>query len=282
MQIYNILIGILNVAGNAILIWALRRTGQTKTISLQFIAIMSASDLASGIVGMVFLTITTIEKYQGSQLLKFVTQVILLTCNSFSVLMIVLIALDRYLHMRFLDQYSTVFTNKRRYLAVIISFIIAISTSIAVILMIYYKIYLAVQLIYFISTIVALSSILILYNKALRALRRNAHQITRTIIHQNKALGNAAKRISICIFVLTAPIAIFLMIDNVNMELRFMDESVINTCKWYSYITFLANGFCSSVIFISQNIPIRRFLKRFTRYNWNRIRSVVGVIGNDA
>ena len=281
MQIYNILIGILNITGNAILIWALRRTGQIKTISFQFIAIMSASDLTNGIAGTIFLTLTTMEKYQGSQFIKLVSQFILLTCNAFSILMIVLIAFDRYLHMKLLENYSTVFTKKRGYLAVIVSCIIAISTSIAVLLLVYYRIYLAMQLMYFTLIAVALVSILILYNNALSALRRKAHLITRTIINLNKELGNAAKRISICIFMLTTPIAIFLMIDNINLEQNFMDESVLNICLWYSYITFLANGFCSSIIFISQNTPIRRFLKRLTRYYWNRMRSNVGAIGND-
>ena len=277
MRAYNILIGILNVAGNAILIWALRRTGQTKTISFQFIAIMSCSDLTIGIGGMVFLTLTMFEQYQASWLLRFVTQITLLPFNSFSVLMVLLIALDRYLHMRYLERYSTVFTKKRGYFVVIISFVLSLSLNLAFIPLLSQKLYAAVQLLYCIIIIAVLGSILILYYKALCALRRRAHQITRTIIYQNKALGNAAKRVSICIFVLITPITTSLIIDNVNTQLHFVDESVMNACRWYSYITFLANGFCSSVIFISQNIPIRRFLKRVTRYKWNRVQSSFGM-----
>ena len=278
MRVYNILIGILNVTGNAVLIWALRKTGQTKTISFQVIAIMSASDLTTGITGMVLLTLTMLEKYQASWLLRFVTQIILLPCNSFSVLMVLLIALDRFLHMKYLERYSTVFTKKRGYLIMIIAFVLSLSLSLAFIPLLSQKFYTVVQLLLCMIIIAVLASILILYYKALRALRRKAHQITRTIIYQNKTLGNAAKRVSICIFVLIIPIATFITIDNVNMQLNFVDESVITTCLWYSYITFLANGFCSSIIFISQNIPIRRYLKRVTRYKWNRVQSILGTI----
>ena len=53
IRVYNVIIAILNIAGNALLIWGLWKTRQTSTVSLQFIILMSISDLISGISGVV-------------------------------------------------------------------------------------------------------------------------------------------------------------------------------------------------------------------------------------
>ena len=281
LRIYNLLIGILNISGNAVLIWALQRTGQTKTISFQTITVMSASDLIIGITGLVFLSLITSRHFQASRLLDTVANLTLLTCNSFSLLMILLIALDRYLHMRFLERYSTIFTKKRGYFLICISLVFAISLSISATLVVPHVIYTILQSLYFLFTTFILVSVLILYHKALRLLRKKAHQITRSIINHNRALGTAAKRVSICILTLTVPLLVILIVDSANMSQKFVDESVIQAFAWISYVTFLGNGFCSSVIFISQNMPIRNLLRRVLRYNWNRIQSMFGTIENN-
>ena len=278
IQVYNILVGILNIAGNAILIWGLCRTRQTKTISFQFIVIMSVSDLASGTIGLIFMTMMALAQYYNQCWLKLTTQAVLNACNYFSSMMVFLVAFDRYLHMKYLEQYAYKFTKKRGYLLVGILFTLSVSTTL-IFLLPYSKLAFSItESVYFSLMLFFQLTIIALYHGALHAMRRNASQVTICIINHHRALGTAAKRVSICFLILTTPVIIVHILHGINMQVNIIEISILNTVIWFAFITFLANGFCSSIIFISQNIPIRRALRRKLMDNWSRIRSEVGAM----
>ena len=279
IQTYIVAINILNVMGNALLIWALRRTKQTKTISFQFIMIMSFSDLANGVLCLPFLTLVLYDDYQKYCWLTLSIQTILSSCNYFSFLMIFLIALDRYLHMKYLEKYSSKFTKRRGHLLIAVSFVLSLAISTLFSLPFSSFTYNLLVAVYFAIWMAFLMSVIILYHKALSTLRRKAHLVTSSVINKDRALGKAAKRTSMCIIILAGPITIFHIIDGVNVQLSIIDPSVIAVCIWFSYISFLGNGFCSSFIFISQNTPIRKFLKKFVTDTWNRVRMLGGRVG---
>ena len=276
IQVYNVLVGILSIIGNAILIWALRRTGQTKTISLKFIIIMSFSDLGVSIATVFFLSILPVEQYYNHCWLKLTIQAFLNTFNCFSVVMVLLIAIDRYLHMKYLERYSIIFTKRRGYFLIVTSFVLTALGSAMFILPYPRLAYSILKEVYFSIMLFFPLLIMALYYKAMRAMRRKANQISRNTINYNRALGRAAKRISICFLILTTPIIICHILDGISMKAPVMDSSVLSTYTWLAYITFLVNGFCSSIIFMSQNILIRRLLRRIVMNYWNRIQSKVG------
>ena len=271
IRTYNILIGVMNIIGNAILIWALRRTGQTTSLSLQFIIIMSSSDITGGIISLVFTTLLLAGLNYCR--LKLTIQFTLNTCNFFSICMIFLIALDRYLHMKYLERYPLVFTKKRGYSVAAIMLLTGISTS-AVSVSPFSKFVRSIlQIVYFSISIFFLMAIAMLYHEALCTLKRKSCGITRSIVNQNIALGKAGKRVSICVLVLIVPLCAVLLLEAVNYHLEFVNASVLIPVVWFAFITLLGNGFCSSVIFMSQNIPIKRLLRRTLRYNLNRIQA---------
>ena len=276
IQAYNIFIGILNITGNAILIWALRRTGQTKTISFQFITIMSLSDLSIGTIGIVCLTLILTEQYREYCWLRLATLAALNTFIYFSAFMVFLIALDRYLHMKYLERYSSKFTKKRGYLLVIISFLSAFLIGLNYIRPYSQKAYNIFQLMIILMAILYLISVILLYRRALHILRVKGHQVTRSIISQNRALGKAAKRVSICFTILIGTIIFYHILDSINKRVATIDSDILITYFWFAYITFLGNGFCSSIIFISHNIKIQKLLKRMVMGHWNSIRPTVG------
>ena len=278
IQFYSILIGALNISGNGTLIWALRRTRQTKSSSFQFIMIMSCSDLITGIISLVLLPSIFAYHHQSSCWQKLTIQFVLFTCNFLSVFMLLLIALDRYLHMKYLEKYSLIVTKKRGHYAIIVSALLAISISAVTFMQISEKFHMIMQFVSELFMSSLLISVIVMYYAALRALRRNAHKLTGSIIDRNRALGRAAKRISICILVLSTPLAVLVFLDNAGLLEIFFNATVVNSCIWVGYATFLGNGFCSSIIFISQNRPIKRLLKRVAMKNLNRIRPMAQVV----
>ena len=139
--------------------------------------------------------------------------------------------------------------------------------------------YATLKSIYLFLTFPVMLTIFILYYCAVREVRMNENQITRSVLIQNRTLTNAAKRITICIAILSVP-AIFTGI----VEWQINGHNLTNTliaARWFSYLTYLLNGFCSSLIFLSQNRPIRQLLRRFSMYNCNCIRPSAGAVEPD-
>ena len=120
-----------------------------------------------------------------------------------------------------------------------------------------------------------------LYYHAMRELQRKASQLSRSIVSENRALGKAAKRITLCFIVLTVPLNIISLLGKLNRTERFANQLVLNICQWFAYVTFLANGFFSSLIFMLQNRPIRQYLRRVINHLCNRIYPALEAMKNE-
>ena len=167
--------------------------------------------------------------------------------------MIVLVALDRYLHMKHLERYPSVVTKKRGHFLAMVSFFLALSMG--MIFMVFRSSKVNAVLLKVACTVLfpVLFLVFWFYYSAMRELRIKANQLTRNIIMQSKILGRAARRITICIAVLTIPTTILNILGEFNVPLGVKDSQEFNTVRWLAYITYLSNAFCSSLIFMSQN-----------------------------
>lgn len=263
---------VLNISGNSLLLYGLQRTGQTKTISFQYIIILSASDLATGVSSLVFLTLLTYEQHnQHCWLMKF-TQSIVFTCCNFSMSMVLIIAFDRFLHMKLLERYSAIVTKKRGRLLTLIAFIFSATTTLAVFVLPFNKRTFAIlKCNAFAFSVLMLLFILKLYYNACHIVQANSNQLVRSIFTQNRALEKAAKRIAICLIAMTIPVMVMLLIDVMVDEETARNLPMLLTLTWLSCITLFGNGFCSSCIFISQNRPIRLLFKSELNIHFNRI-----------
>ena len=237
---------------------------------------MCISDLMCGVGGLVLITFTP-WSYSGTDCwFHLSTQCFLGTCNGFSLSMVVLVALDRYLHMRYLERYSIVFTKNHGCFLSLASFFLAMFINVILMLPVPSNAYNIISLMYVFVSLAFIYVTLMLYSCAMRELRRKANQISRSIITQSRTLGRAAKRIIICIIVLTVPMVVIFIFREFDRNHSLIDASVILTCRWFVYVTYLINPFCSSYIFLSQNRPIRQLLKRVFIGQCNCMRSAVG------
>ena len=262
IRVFNILVAMLNIIGNALLVWGLFKTGQYRSISFHFIIMMSTSDLISGIYCLTMLSLATWEAYNKICWIRVATQVILSTCNYISVIMIALIAVDRYLHVRYLERYPLVVTRRRGYIVVILCLVyVAIINTIFLL-----------PMLNFVHDILQLTSLFalfpfwivisLLYHSAVRRVRTVASRLVQDTASQTRALSRAAKNIMICIVVLTLPLLTIQVLKLINKSRPFLHQSLSKDYIWIAYITFLSNAFCSSVIFMSQNRPIRLLLRK--------------------
>ena len=265
IRVYIVVITAFNVTGCVLLLWALKKTRQTKTISFQFIIMISISDLTSSISNVIFLTLMTWREYNQICWVRTFVQLLLGTLNIFSFIMVALIALDRYLHMRYLQRYPIIVTKTRGHLLAVAAFMFSSIANGILVLPLPKSKLVIIQTLYLILICPALLSIMILYYSAMRILRMKAGQLTRNNITQTRALSKSAKKITSCIAALTLLLTVTQAIEMANEHYGFTSPTLIDNIKWATYITYLLNVFCSSFIFMSQNRPIKTLLARTCR-----------------
>ena len=266
VRVYNIIIAVLNTIGNSLLIWGLKKTGQCKTMSFHYIIIMSTSDLIAGINCLTLFNLVTWEEYHKICWARLLNQFMLTTCNCFSFFMLVLIAFDRYLHMKYLNRYNEVVTKRRGYLLIVISILFMTTINCIMVLPIGYQKIWFLQYYYVCYGILVSFGVGILYYSAMKTLKANASQLSWDVVIQTRTLSKAAKRISISVIILSLPLMMVQILKVINDHHDLIAASLLNLFTWLAYITFLFNGFCSSFIFMSQNRPLKTLFKQYVTY----------------
>ena len=269
IQTYLILVCVLNIFGNATLIYALRKTKQTKPISFKFIIFMSASDLTNGTTALLLFILVPQEKFDNVCWVKHILQLVLSTCVSFSFLMILLIAFDRYLHIKSLRTFT--FKKKYGYIAVICCFLFSTAPGTIFIANLPEPIYKIITFIKYLLAIPFYMAIFLLYYKACKELRTKTNQLTRSITRKNDAFLQAAILVTLCAVLLTISSSISNIILALNKHETIMSSTNLEIFRWLAMITMISNAFCTSVIFISHNKPIRRFIKNTVTKYRNRV-----------
>ena len=130
IQVLNFMIAILNILVNSGLLYGLHKTGQLKRTSCKFIALVTLSDFLIG--GVVQPLATAVLTQNGSEncWLELSTQFIAWIFIEFSALMACLVALDRYLHMKYLMKYQQLMTKKRALVFVILCALVAVALAV--------------------------------------------------------------------------------------------------------------------------------------------------------
>ena len=102
---------------NSLLIQALRSLKKLNTISFKYILLLSTSDICFGVSWIAYLCMLYPEF--NKQSLMTTAHILIHIFASFSCIMVLLIALDRYIHMRFSLRYNAIMTKRRASLLVI-------------------------------------------------------------------------------------------------------------------------------------------------------------------
>ena len=263
LRILNSIIALFNILGNSFLIYALKKTGQTTTFSLQLIILMSTSDLATGIVALSLTNALLWRDYDLHCQVNTATQFMHVAFAGFSFSAVLLIAIDRFLHMKYLQRYPLIITKRRAYSMVIFVFSIYLLAAAAFSLPAAHEQIEFLQLGFFLTCIPILVATAILYSKAITITRRISAlntTLTQNPNIQSKKILKAAKFIIVGSSVLTTPLIICHIILAIRKHQKVTISLRMVTAKWFAYIIALGNGVCSCSIFILQNRPARLML----------------------
>ena len=261
-EVYSASIDFTSITSNSVLMWALKKTGQTNTISFQFIIMMSISDLLLSTAALIRQIMNIIQQYNINCWTKIIFQIFIHSCSLFSFIMVALIALDRYLHMKYLERYPSIVTKTRGYILAVTACLYSLAENIMLLFLVLYNKPLISHSMRIFGSAPIMISICILYFRAIKSLRTKVDQLSRNVITQTRALSTAATRITVCLFVLSLPLVGIQVLELANRDNRFMSISVLSTAKLFCYATFTSNGFWSAFIFMSLNRPVRLLLRR--------------------
>ena len=266
LRITNSIIGLLNIFGNSLLIYALKKIGQTTTISLQLIILMSVSDVINGTVALSLTNILFWKRFDSDCNLKLTAQFLQRLFLGFSFQIVFVIALDRFLHIKYLQRYPLIVPKRR--IRFMIGFIFLSHTVIAFVSsMPFLEVYMKIaNFIYISIATVGVITVLVLYYKTTRLIRyrvssMNSIFMQRTIL-QIKTLLNVALSICVCTLLLLTPYIIGVIILEVRSKHQAQNATELAIFKWYANLATLANGVCSCAIFVLYNRPVRRFIIR--------------------
>ena len=234
---------------------------------------MSISDFITGIIGLSVFSLLLLEEFYNNCSLTLAALSIMSLTSSFSTLMIFLIALDRYFHMRYLERYRTMMTKKRGYSMVIGCFCVAVTNTIAKYLLpIFGEKAIAIpRFVSSLSWLPLFATIAFLYYKAYRSIQLKAslqnNQITKSAFLEGKKFAKTGTLVIISTGLLTTPIIAFCVFYFLNYHQQFIKAASMDIFLWFAILIFYANAFCSSIIFIMQNRNAKRFLKGVLKRN---------------
>ncbi|XP_065059404.1 5-hydroxytryptamine receptor 2C-like [Rhopilema esculentum] len=131
LMAFNVAIALSNIFVNGFLIFALKRTDQLKSLSIKLIVCLSLSDCSVGLILQPIVLKILANEYYGinSCRIDLAGQAISFVFCHFSGVMLAIISLDRYIHIRHASRYSSYVTKSRAIALVLIDVAIALTVA---------------------------------------------------------------------------------------------------------------------------------------------------------
>ena len=258
----NIIVGLLGLLANSILIHALRKCNKLTSNSFKFILILSASDLISSIIIVIGEPAAAIIHHQVTHdLILQLSTVGRYLCGEFSTIITLVIAVDRYLHLKYSSRYHFIMTSGRAKTCVAVAALTAI--IIVALLGLSYQLNWYTEMLATISvaTFLLLLAICIVYYRALKSVaiqvKGTESENVRISKGYNKGFSKAVLFILVSLLVLVTPFIIF----------RPISWHYQKTLRWTLIVNYTAqilialNGTVNAALFLAFNRDLKRFVQ---------------------
>ena len=260
----HILVACTIIAINFLLICAIRKRRKLRVITYKLIYIQSIADCFTGVcilIGDVVMEILSSTK-DGTMALK-VSLGIKNPLISFGVLMILIIAIDRYLHMTRMHSYNLVMTHRKANILVICYALFAVLYACFKGISSHYDFYAELIITMTVLGLACTMIILVLYYRALRSITN--HVRNETLSAENRSIRNAGKEVSKAVFLILTCLLITMIPAIVFTScLVFMQSHKwIEVAMYASYIFFNLNPTLNAIFIIYFSRDLRRCVRQF-------------------
>ena len=279
----SVILTILNIFVNVILIYALKGTDQLKSVSYRLIAFLSFSDICFGLMLQALVSIHLgVLRDIESCALKLSVQFLTYSFSHISAFMLVIVAFDRWLHMKYLNKYSTLMNCKRASLTIIANvFFSLMSASGSVLANIYNKFFIF-KTIFVVIGVNIFAFIYIAYICTFRCVTKQGRLIKRKRNQDNtsafpkistgisrKSQMRDMKLAKTMLFILTSLTICYAPYFGVALYWSYLRYYRLKAtglslyaAVWYCLLLVYFNSSLNAVLFIRRNQRVYRLLKR--------------------
>ena len=282
----NTTVGIFNILANMFLIYALSKLRQLSKVSYKLILCLSMSDFCVGLILQPLVTaVMFVDSKELSCHCKLAAQSFSFMFCQFSGVMIMIITLDRYLHMKYLNKYSLHMTHRVAYLLIAGNVLSSICIMLSSIFASRYDRFFPFQSGLIVLDSIVILTIFILYTSTYVSVKNRVQDLQTLNINVNKCqTGKRRKMNTKGSHNLTlAKTMVFILISLVICYLPYFIVGVIRPYKKYirgenpgepidvlllwSYICVYMNSFLNVLVFVWGNKSLQTFM--FTIVNKN-------------
>ncbi len=275
--IINTLVSISNVTVNSVLIHALIKLKKLNSLSFKFILYLSISDVLLGIQHSIFAAMTLVITDENRfKVFKLCEQFLVLANAMFSINMIVIITVDRFIHMKYLTKYRSLITGlwARMMIAMNLSACLAFATIFT--LASVFDFFFTCLLIWTVSAYTLLFIVLGLYLLTYRSIRIQTEQVN---LRMNKRTGRRSPDQEFArsmLFILGALVFCYVPVSiTVNVHKNLHSKGAdshrsILAAVSFSYLLNYFNSSLNAIIFITFNTQIRQYVSRMSGFRYKQ------------
>ena len=273
LAIINSILILSNIATSVFLSYAILKLGLMKSISHRLIFALTISDCSIGILLQPSLTAILLVKSEDLQkTAALIGQFSAFLFAHFSSVMIMIIALDRYLHMKYLQQYNVYMTKTRCHVMIICNFMGNFILAVIAVLSSFEGFFIYLNMIFTGADALLLLTVVCLYSCTYLSIRKRV-----SVMDLNKGFNANRKRhdfelakgmmfVLLSIFICYAPFnvceAMIYFKSHMNAKLTNVERSLLVGYYW-SLLTIFCSPTCNAVLFIAFNRRIRSLAKEF-------------------
>ncbi len=271
-HINYLVLGVIIVSVNSILVHVLRKLRKLSSVSHRFIFILSLSDISIGVVFLCTSSLIYIENEDHYRSVHTYSIRVLYFQFQFSFLMVITIATDRYIHMRFPTKYATIMTNSRGVKIIIGVLLATVLMNVVIICGDLFGFSVLAYILFYSVDTVLLTALFIQYTRAYRALRRRVNEL---FLDGNRASYTPqitpSKEFAKAVFLILSSAFICYTPIIVSSMIIYLDNHELGaTVKLASRGLLSLNSAFNAVIFMAFNRDIKRFVKQ-------RIKTLCGI-----
>lgn len=259
----HILVACTIIAINSILIYALRKRKKLRIITYKLIYVQSIADCFTGIsilIGDVVMELLSSNK-DGTMALK-ISVGIKNPMICFGVLMILIIAVDRYLHMTRMNNYNLVMTHRKANILVICCAVFTVIYACMTRISNLYDFYAEVIITTTVIGLVCIIIIILLYYQALRSITNSVHSENLDI--ENRNIRNAGREVSKAVFLILTCLLFTMMpaIIFTSCLVLMKSQKWTQVALYTSYVFFNLNPTLNAIIVIYFSRDLRSCVRQ--------------------
>ena len=293
----NSIISCSNIFLNSVLIYAILKSQTVLNTSYKLILFLTISDLFVGVLTQPLFTVVLLTDHQKATCAcGIAAQCIGYSTCQFSGLIICIISLDRYMHMRYLNRYNIYMNNKVAKRLVGSAIVIVVCLMLSSIFVALYRgfyefhtVVLAVETVLMISVSVLYTSTYLSVRNQVQPLRIRSNLFDKKegeikLIRCNRSGPHNLNLAKTLVFILLAGTVCylpFIIVGFIHTYIKYIQDreprELLHALRFWSYLFVILNSSCNAVIFITSNTNIRRHIYKIIcggRDETNNVKSV--------